>query len=75
MDPVQIITATSAVVVAATALCGALVALFREVHLVHVTFNSRMDEMLALAKKASFAEGQLAGPPVLPSPPPVAVTP
>jgi hypothetical protein len=48
---------------AAPAILAALISLYtvRKVQQVHISINSRFDEWMAATKKASYAEGKLAG--------------
>jgi hypothetical protein len=54
------IEAVTALLVAVTALVGAWVSLYREVRKTHELVNSRVDELVALTRAASRAEGRLA---------------
>jgi hypothetical protein len=70
MSPEQIAAAASAVVAilgALTALIIALVQLNSKVQKTHDAVNSRMEEMLALTRASSLAQGKLAGPDVPPA--------
>jgi len=51
-----------AILTALTALVGAMVAVLRQVHQTHALVNSRMEELLALTRTSSRAEGRLEGP-------------
>lgn len=57
---IALLGAIATTLTAIAALVAALKA-SREIREVHIKINSRMDEYMALAKKASYAEGVLAG--------------
>lgn len=54
-----------ALLVATASILTAIAACIREVRLYHHEVNSRMDELLALTRQSSLAEGKLAGPDVV----------
>jgi hypothetical protein len=62
VDPVAVITAVTALVVALGALTTAIVRLHDSVAKTHTLVNSRMDELLALTRESSRAAGRLEGP-------------